>query len=60
MQYRCVRIARDSLGWSEVDDIGDGYKVINRGSSETAKGVAVAVSNRFRDSVMEVKRVTTA
>lgn len=37
-------------------DMGDEHKIIYQESSQTSKGVAVAVSNRFHNSVLEVGR----
>ncbi|WKY13292.1 hypothetical protein Q1695_004255 [Nippostrongylus brasiliensis] len=41
---------------SKSRDIGRGFKVLYFGSPKTTNGVGIAVSERFRDSISEVKR----
>ncbi|WKY05395.1 hypothetical protein Q1695_005977 [Nippostrongylus brasiliensis] len=59
LEYRRIDLcALQETRWSgsKSRDIGRGFKVLYFGSHKTMNGVGVAVSERFRDSIAEVKR----
>ncbi|VDL71730.1 unnamed protein product [Nippostrongylus brasiliensis] len=51
-------VQETSWSGSESNDISRGFEVLYFGSPKTTNGVGIAVSEYFRDSISEVKRLS--
>ena len=61
LETRCIDIACvQETKWtgSKAKDIDEGYKIYYHGRRSNQNGIAVAVSERLRDSVVEISRIT--
>ncbi|VDP08548.1 unnamed protein product [Heligmosomoides polygyrus] len=51
-----VEVARDEVVLLQVRDIGRGFKAVISGSPRTTSGIGIIVSERFRASIVSIKR----